>query len=160
MKCFQLARVHVGGPGRPAEVAGQRAAERGGERREGVHPDAHGRRQLRADLRPLGTRVRQARRPVRGHHYSAGMQFNTYHKSFPKIILCNVNLIANFVVQFHGHTHNDEFKVFYDIETNTRPINVAYVSPSVTSWKNMNPAYRIFTMDGDYDGSSHVSLVI
>ena len=88
------------------------------------------------------------------------MQFNTYHKSFPKIILCNVNLIANFVVQFHGHTHNDEFKVFYDIETNTRPINVAYVSPSVTSWKNMNPAYRIFTMDGDYDGSSHVSLII
>ena len=67
--------------------------------------------------------------------------------------------IANSVTQFHDHTHNDEFKVFYDLETNTRPINVAYVSPSVTSWKNMNPAYRIFTMDGDYDGSSHVSLV-
>ena len=53
----------------------------------------------------------------------------------------------------------DWLKVFYDADTNARPINVAYVSPSVATWRNMNPSYRIFTIDGDYDGSSHVSLI-
>lgn len=60
--------------------------------------------------------------------------------------------------QFYGHTHQDEFVVFYDPETNSRATNVAFITPSVATWTNLNPSFRIFTIDGDYEGSSRVSL--
>ncbi|KAG8453104.1 hypothetical protein GDO86_004787, partial [Hymenochirus boettgeri] len=41
--------------------------------------------------------------------------------------------------QFFGHTHVDEFEIFYDEETLTRPVSVAFVSPSVTTFINLNP---------------------
>jgi hypothetical protein len=50
--------------------------------------------------------------------------------------------------------------VFYDVETNSRAVGVGFVSPSITSWRFLNPSYRIFTIDGDYEGSSHVSQSI
>ena len=41
------------------------------------------------------------------------------------------NTIVN---QFYGHTHKDEFKVFYDTVTGTgnQPISFGFVTPSVT----------------------------
>ena len=83
-----------------------------------------------------------------------GETYGPWGREFAKLV---DRFEGTIVAQFYGHTHNDEFKVFYDRETNARPINIAYVSPSVTTWKNMNPSYRIFTIDGDYEGSSHVS---
>lgn len=41
--------------------------------------------------------------------------------------------------QFFGHTHVDEFQVFYDEETMTRPLSIAYIAPSVTTYINLNP---------------------
>lgn len=41
--------------------------------------------------------------------------------------------------QFFGHTHVDEFEMFYDEETLTRPVSVAFVAPSVTTYINLNP---------------------
>lgn len=41
--------------------------------------------------------------------------------------------------QFFGHTHYDEFQVFYDEETMTRAVGVAYIAPSVTTYINLNP---------------------
>ena len=59
-----------------------------------------------------------------------------------------VNRFENTVVgQFYGHTHNDEFQVFYDTETNSRATNVGFVTPSVTTHSGLNPSYRIYTMD-------------
>ncbi len=58
--------------------------------------------------------------------------------------------------QFMGHTHKDEFKVFYDTISRTRPFATGFVTPSVTPHKNVNPAYRIYTVDGDYEGSTRV----
>jgi len=50
--------------------------------------------------------------------------------------------------QFFGHTHHDEFRLFYDMETFTKPISIAYVAPSVTTYHELNPGYRIYSIDG------------
>ncbi|OCT96319.1 sphingomyelin phosphodiesterase [Xenopus laevis] len=60
--------------------------------------------------------------------------------------------------QFFGHTHVDEFEMFYDEETLTRPVSVAFISPSVTTFINLNPGYRVYQIDGEYPGSSHMVL--
>ena len=59
--------------------------------------------------------------------------------------------------QFYGHTHNDEFMVFYDYETNSIPVNVGFVTPSVTTFTGLNPSFRFYTLDGPYEGASWVS---
>ncbi|XP_036450218.1 sphingomyelin phosphodiesterase [Colossoma macropomum] len=60
--------------------------------------------------------------------------------------------------QFFGHTHLDEFQMFYDEETMTRPVGVAYIAPSVTTYINLNPGYRVYYVDGNYPGSSRLVL--
>lgn len=60
--------------------------------------------------------------------------------------------------QFFGHTHVDEFQMFYDEETLTRPLGVAYIAPSVTTYINLNPGFRVYYVDGAYPGSSHLVL--
>ena len=54
------------------------------------------------------------------------------------------------VAHFHGHTHYDEFEVFYDTESNTRPTNIAYITPSMTSHHGFNFGYRIYTVDAGH----------
>ncbi|CAH1405253.1 unnamed protein product [Nezara viridula] len=56
--------------------------------------------------------------------------------------------------QFFGHTHFDEFEVFYDKEDMGRAISIAYVGPSVTPYNDLNPGYRIYYVDGDHDQST------
>ena len=41
--------------------------------------------------------------------------------------------------QFFGHTHVDEFEVFYDEETLSRPLSVAFLAPSATTYIGLNP---------------------
>jgi sphingomyelin phosphodiesterase len=83
---------------------------------------------------------------------------------------------ATITAQFFGHTHFDEFEVFYDhkdlsklgfpiatsyfniFSTAARPNNVAYVGPSVSPYYDLNPGYRIYYVDGDHDKSTRVSL--
>ncbi|XP_077197155.1 sphingomyelin phosphodiesterase [Paroedura picta] len=60
--------------------------------------------------------------------------------------------------QFFGHTHLDEFQLFYDEETLSRPLGVAFVAPSVTTYVGLNPGYRVYLLDGAYPGSSHLVL--
>ncbi|XP_017599951.1 PREDICTED: sphingomyelin phosphodiesterase [Corvus brachyrhynchos] len=60
--------------------------------------------------------------------------------------------------QFFGHTHLDEFELFYDEETLSRPVSVAFVAPSVTTYINLNPGYRVYEVAGSYPGSSHAVL--
>ncbi|XP_065690501.1 sphingomyelin phosphodiesterase [Patagioenas fasciata] len=60
--------------------------------------------------------------------------------------------------QFFGHTHVDEFELFYDEETLARPVSVAFVAPSVTTYINLNPGYRVYEVDGPYPGSSAAVL--
>ena len=46
--------------------------------------------------------------------------------------------------QFYGHTHTDEFQIFYD--DHHCPVHVAYVAPSVTPYHGLNPSYRLYTV--------------
>jgi len=45
--------------------------------------------------------------------------------------------------QFFGHTHMDEFQMFYDEETMTRPVGVAFIAPSATTYINLNPGQEL-----------------
>ncbi|XP_067010810.2 sphingomyelin phosphodiesterase [Anabrus simplex] len=52
--------------------------------------------------------------------------------------------------QFFGHTHFDEFELFYDTKDLGRPVSVAYIGPSVTPYYDLNPGYRLYYVDGDH----------
>lgn len=41
--------------------------------------------------------------------------------------------------QFFGHTHMDEFEMFFDETDKTRPVGVAFIAPSVTTYVDLNP---------------------
>ncbi|XP_026472938.1 sphingomyelin phosphodiesterase-like [Ctenocephalides felis] len=56
--------------------------------------------------------------------------------------------------QFFGHTHFDEFEVFYDPKDLSRAVSVAYVGPSVSPYYDLNPGYRIYYVDGDHDDTT------
>lgn len=60
--------------------------------------------------------------------------------------------------QFFGHTHVDEFQMFYDEATMSRPLGVAFIAPSVTTYINLNPGYRVYYVDGNYTTSSRMVL--
>lgn len=65
---------------------------------------------------------------------------------------------ATIMAQFYGHTHFDEFEVFYDTSDTKRAVSIGYIAPSITPWENVNPAYRIYYVDGDRPGSTRVSV--
>ncbi|VDK89165.1 unnamed protein product [Litomosoides sigmodontis] len=60
------------------------------------------------------------------------------------------NIVARFSktiqAQFFGHIHIDSFTVFYENmnDDSSRPISVLYATPSVTTFKHLNPAFRIY----------------
>ncbi|PIO65461.1 hypothetical protein TELCIR_12868 [Teladorsagia circumcincta] len=51
--------------------------------------------------------------------------------------------------QFFGHVHFDHFTVFYEDMHNisSTPVGVLYAAPSITTFADMNPAYRIYDID-------------
>lgn len=59
--------------------------------------------------------------------------------------------------QFFGHTHRDEYRVYYGLEQDNTPVGFSFISPSVTSYSQTNPAYRTYRVDAssyavrDYD---------
>lgn len=76
---------------------------------------------------------------------------NSFSENYYRI----VNRYESTIVgQFFGHSHSDEFKVFYDLNNLTRAVGISYISGSVTTYSNLNPNYRIFTIDGPYQNST------
>ncbi|XP_059469122.1 sphingomyelin phosphodiesterase-like [Neocloeon triangulifer] len=59
------------------------------------------------------------------------------------------------VGQFHGHTHNDHYLIYFDPADSERATNVAFIGGSGTAYSDVNPNYRIYTVDGPYDGASY-----
>ncbi|KAI8072913.1 Metallo-dependent phosphatase-like protein [Gongronella butleri] len=51
--------------------------------------------------------------------------------------------------QFFGHTHKDEFQVFYEgnQQTADKALSVAYIGPSITPFLNVNPGFRVYKVD-------------
>ena len=75
------------------------------------------------------------------------MCIGQWSEEYSRIIHRFRNIIS---AQFFGHTHNDEFEIFFgDNEVGERvPINMAYLAPSQTVIDSVNPAYRIYLIDG------------
>lgn len=52
---------------------------------------------------------------------------------------------------FFGHTHEDEFGVFYSnnatVQTANTAASVAYIMPSVTTYQNLNAGFRYYLVD-------------
>ncbi|XP_019855309.1 PREDICTED: sphingomyelin phosphodiesterase-like isoform X3 [Amphimedon queenslandica] len=82
---------------------------------------------------------------------------NAWSANYKKIALRFESTIAG---QFFGHCHEDRFHLMVDFEANTppRPYGILYLGPSVTTYTEQNPGYRIYTVDGNYNGSSRQVL--
>jgi len=67
-----------------------------------------------------------------------------------------VNRYENTITgMFFGHHHKDQFAVFYANGSLDDPIHVAYVGPCLSTSDAFWPAFRIYTIDGNYQGSSY-----
>lgn len=88
-------------------------------------------------------------------HIPPGLCLGSWSWNYYHIVNRYESTIAG---QFFGHTHTDEFQMFYDEETLTRPLSVAFVAPSVTTYVNLNPGYRAYILDGNYSNSSRMVL--
>ncbi|GAA5814946.1 hypothetical protein MFLAVUS_008449 [Mucor flavus] len=73
--------------------------------------------------------------------------FHDYSNYFYQI----VNRYAPHVIagQFYGHTHRDEFQIFYrgDSQEAEDAISIAYLAPSITPFPNLNPGFRSYSVD-------------
>ena len=91
-----------------------------------------------------------------------------WSKNYHRIVVRYADTITG---QFFGHTHSSEFEMFYDDgdskmdikisdgkkdgyptdnltdESQFRPLSVAQVGPSITTFVDFNPSYRIYTID-------------
>lgn len=66
---------------------------------------------------------------------------------------------STIVSLFFGHTHYDEFELFYDTEDLGRAVGIAYIGPSVTPYYDLNPGYRIYYVDGDHKDTTRVRIL-
>ena len=49
--------------------------------------------------------------------------------------------------QFFGHTHMDEIRLYYSARNSSDAVGVAYVTPSVTTFCDVNPAFRLYNTE-------------
>ncbi|XP_026226069.1 sphingomyelin phosphodiesterase [Anabas testudineus] len=88
-------------------------------------------------------------------HIPPGLCLGSWSWNYYHIVNRYESTIAG---QFFGHTHLDEFQMFFDEETMTRPVGVAFIAPSITTYVDLNPGYRVYSVDGNYKGSSRLVL--
>lgn len=73
--------------------------------------------------------------------------FAQWAHQFSRIVSRYAHIIRG---QFYGHSHQDEFRVHYDVNAPNKPIGVQYVSPNNGPFHDLNPSYRVFYIDGDH----------
>ncbi|KAK0406300.1 hypothetical protein QR680_018488 [Steinernema hermaphroditum] len=79
-----------------------------------------------------------------------------WSENFYKVVNRFEDTIA---AQFYGHTHQDHFQVFYENgDVNGRPTHFNWISPSLTTYSDNMPSYRIYTIDGNYEGSTYTVI--
>lgn len=49
--------------------------------------------------------------------------------------------------QFFGHTHFDEVRLYYSKTSKSKPISMAYLAPSATTFNDVNPTFRIYQIN-------------
>ena len=80
--------------------------------------------------------------------------WSIFSREFTKIINRFESTVA---AQFYGHTHREELRIFHDDKT-ARPVNVAFIAGSLTTFINLNPSYRVYDLDGPRPDASWVIL--
>ncbi|KAG5672941.1 hypothetical protein PVAND_003028 [Polypedilum vanderplanki] len=75
-----------------------------------------------------------------------GSCFSFWSREYRRIIEKFHNIIS---AQFNGHSHVDEFNVFYDSKNITNAINVAWNGGSVTTFSDLNPNYNVYWIDDE-----------
>ncbi|XP_066583446.1 sphingomyelin phosphodiesterase-like [Prorops nasuta] len=70
--------------------------------------------------------------------------FSTCRREYLKIINRFKHIVT---AQFNGHTHNDELQVIYEAQSLAKPINVAWNGGSTTTFANLNPNYKIYSLN-------------
>ncbi|XP_004366050.2 sphingomyelin phosphodiesterase [Capsaspora owczarzaki ATCC 30864] len=78
-------------------------------------------------------------------HIAPGSCTKTYSFNYYKIVDRYESTIAG---QFFGHSHHDEFEIFFDEATLSRSTGMVYIGGSVTTYTGINPNYRIYDVDG------------
>lgn len=73
-----------------------------------------------------------------------GECYNAWAREYRRIVDRFWDTIS---AQFNGHTHRDEFYVFYARERPNDAINVAWNGGSATPYSFVNPNYRIYTVE-------------
>lgn len=68
----------------------------------------------------------------------------TYSREYQRIVERFWDTIS---AQFNGHTHRDQFYVFYDKATASKALNVAWNGGSATAYSNVNPNYRVYSVE-------------
>ncbi|XP_058823046.1 sphingomyelin phosphodiesterase 1-like [Topomyia yanbarensis] len=75
---------------------------------------------------------------------STGSTFFVCQREFRRIVERFYDTIS---AQFHGHTHRDEFNVYYSTEHPEHAINVAWNGGSATAFSFINPNYIVYYVD-------------
>merc|ERR1712059_71435 len=82
-------------------------------------------------------------------HHPPGSCLHGWGREYTKII----NRFQSTVkAQFHGHTHDDWFQVFHNESGESS--TTAFIAPSVTTFPNKNPEYRIYSVAANVSHSS------
>ncbi|KAA0199151.1 hypothetical protein HAZT_HAZT000080, partial [Hyalella azteca] len=79
----------------------------------------------------------------------------TWSREYSKIVSRYEGVIAGI---FYGHTHNDQFQMFFDYDNPSRPIEVGFVAQSQTTYSDLNSGYKIYTIDGGHENSTYTVL--
>lgn len=70
--------------------------------------------------------------------------FKVYGREYRRIVNRFWDTISG---QFVGHTHADEFNIFYSPDDDGQAMNVMWNGGSTTAYSDINPNYRIYTVD-------------
>ena len=49
--------------------------------------------------------------------------------------------------QFNGHSHFNEFNIFYSLKDISKPVSVAWNGGSITTYTDVNPNYNVYYVD-------------
>lgn len=95
---------------------------------------------------------------ILGHVPSgSGDCFTIWSREFRRIVDRFWNTIS---AQFGGHTHKDEFNIFYARDNPSQAVNVLWNGGSTTAYSDVNPNYKIYTMDQEtYQINSHETWI-
>lgn len=66
--------------------------------------------------------------------------YKIYNKHFLRLSISFFRFNSTITGQFYGHTHFDQFNMFYSEDRST-PVGVAFIAPSATSYTYVSLAF-------------------